>query len=176
MPVLIAAVVLLGALCLLNLLLTFGIVRKLRARGDRHFDAAVDDLVLPTGSAVPDFAAVTAAGERVTRDGLGETLFGFFSPDCGACKERLPTFVAVAAKANGRSVLAVLHGDADETREQAAALAGVAHVVVEPEDGPLGLGLAVTGYPVFGLIAADGTLTATGLDPGKLPLGRALSV
>ncbi|WP_331767261.1 hypothetical protein [Embleya sp. NBC_00896] len=172
MPFLIAAVVLVAALCLLNLLLTFGVIRKLRAQADNHPAADVGDLVLAAGSTVPEFSAVTTAGDTVSRQSLGETLFGFFSPSCGACKERLPVFVE-AARAAGRtghqSVLAVLHGDEIETREQVAALAGVAQIVIESEDGPLGQGFAVTGYPVFGLIDAAGTVTATALDPKRLP-------
>ncbi|MFF7245231.1 TlpA family protein disulfide reductase [Embleya sp. NPDC008237] len=174
MPFLIAAVVLVTVLCLLNLLLTFGVIRKLRAQGEQgehgHGAQGVDisDLVLPVGSPAPAFTVVTTTGETVSRDDLGAALFGFFSPDCRACKERLPEFVAAARKADGLRVLAVVHGDEAETREQVAALAAVAQVVVEPTDGPLGRGFAVTGYPVFGLLDADGTITASGFDPKAL--------
>ncbi|MFI6977015.1 TlpA family protein disulfide reductase [Embleya sp. NPDC050154] len=173
MPLLIAAVVLVTVLCLLNLLLTFGVVRKLRARrGQGHggHDADIADLVLPVGATVPAFAAVTTAGEAVSRDGLGAVLFGFFSPGCPACAERLPLFVKAARKAGGegRRVLAVVHGDEADTREQVAALTAVARVVVEPADGPLGRGFAVAGYPVFGLLDANGTVTASGFDPKAL--------
>ncbi|MGW9212989.1 TlpA family protein disulfide reductase [Embleya sp. NPDC055664] len=168
MPFLIAAVVVLTVLCLLNLLLTFGIVRKLRAQRDdsRPGPAA---LALPVGSTAPNFSAVTTTGETITRDGLGETLFGFFSPNCPACTERLPRFVEAARRESGREVLAVLHGDDAATRAQAAALRDVARVVVEASpDGPLGTAFAITGYPAFGLIDAHGTVTATGLDPERL--------
>ncbi|MET7303213.1 redoxin domain-containing protein [Embleya sp. NPDC005575] len=174
MPFLIVAVVLVTVLCLLNLLLTFGVIRKLRAQGEHGHgaqgDVDISDLVLPVGSTAPAFAATTTAGETVSRDGLGAALFGFFSPNCRACKERLPQFVEAAREAGdgGRRVLAVVHGDEAETREQVAALAAVAQVVVEPTDGPLGRGFAVTGYPVFGLLAADGTITASGFDPKAL--------
>ncbi|MYS85577.1 TlpA family protein disulfide reductase [Embleya scabrispora] len=173
MPFLIAAVVLVTVLCLLNLVLTFGVIRKLRAQGEHGHgaqnDVDISDLVLPVGSTAPAFTAVTTAGETVSRDGLGAALFGFFSPNCRACRERLPQFVEAARKAGGsRRVLAVVHGDEAETREQVAALAAVAQVVVEPTDGPLGRGFAVTGYPVFGLLAADGTITASGFDPKAL--------
>ncbi|MFF2427192.1 hypothetical protein [Streptomyces mirabilis] len=170
MPFLVTAVVLIAVLCLLNLLLTFGVIRKLRAQADEKADRVADGLVIPAGSAVPGFSAVTTAGERITREGLGETMLGFFSPDCRACKERLPLFVEQArttARATGRSVLAVVHGT-DEAREQVAALSEVAHVVVEPGDGPLGEAFDITGYPVFGLITVDGTLSATAFDPGRL--------
>ncbi|MFE5332024.1 TlpA family protein disulfide reductase [Embleya sp. NPDC056575] len=171
MPFLIAAVVVLTVLCLLNLLLTFGIVRKLRAQRD-HSRPGPAALVLPVGSTAPNFSAVTTTGETITREGLGETLFGFFSPNCPACTERLPRFVEAARRESGRralAVLAVLHGDDAATRAQAAALRDVARVVVEASpDGPLGTAFAITGYPAFGLIDAHGTVTATGLDPERL--------
>lgn len=172
MPFLVTAVVLIALLCLLNLLLTFGVIRKLRAQAADKADRAVDGLIIPAGSAAPAFSAVTTAGERITRERLGETMLGFFSPDCRACKERLPLFVEqarTAARETGRSVLAVVHGTEEEARDQVAALTGVAHVVVEPGDGPLGEAFDITGYPVFGLITADGTLAATTFDPARLP-------
>jgi len=172
MPFLVAAVALIAVLCLLNLLLTFGVIRKLRAQAEEKADSVAESLIIPAGSAAPAFSAVTTAGERITRESLGETMLGFFSPDCRACKERLPLFVEQArttARATGRSVLAVVHGTEEEAREQVAALSGVAHVVVEPGDGPLGEAFDVTGYPVFGLITADGTLAATAFDPARLP-------
>lgn len=121
---------------------------------------------------MPGFSAVTTAGERITREGLGEAMLGFFSPDCRACKERLPLFVEQArttVRATGRSVLTVVHGTDEEAREQVAALSEVAHVVVEPGDGPLGEAFDIAGYPVYGPITVDGTLSATAFDSGRLP-------
>lgn len=172
MPYLVTAVVLIAVLCLLNLLLTFGVIRKLRAQIQEKADRVADGLIIPAGSAVSGFSAVTTAGERISRESLGETMLGFFTPGCQACKERLPLFVDQArtvTRETGRSVLAVVHGTEEETREQVAALSEVAHVVVEPGDGPLGEVFDITGYPVFGLIAADGTLAATTFDPARLP-------
>ncbi|MFF9813222.1 peroxiredoxin family protein [Streptomyces sp. NPDC014006] len=172
MPFLAGAVVVLAVLCLLNLLLTFGVIRKRRAQAAETSDRVVVGLIVPSGSTVPSFTAVTTTGERITRDGLGETMLGFFTPDCRACKERLPRFVEQAratAALTGRSVLAVVHGTPEEAREQVAALPAVAHVVVEEGDGPLGEAFDITGHPVFGLLTADGTLAATTFDPARLP-------
>ncbi|MEU9546171.1 hypothetical protein [Streptomyces mirabilis] len=172
MPFLVTAVVLIAVLCLLNLLLTFGVIRKLRAQADEKADRVADGPIIPADSAVPGFSAVTTAGERITREGLGEAMLGFFSPDCRACKERLPLFVEQArttVRATGRSVLTVVHGTDEEAREQVAALSEVAHVVVEPGDGPLGEAFDIAGYPVYGPITVDGTLSATAFDSGRLP-------
>ncbi|WP_328759590.1 MULTISPECIES: hypothetical protein [Streptomyces] len=172
MPFLVTAVVLIAVLCPLNLLLTFGVIRKLRAQADEKADRVADGPIIPADSAVPGFSAVTTAGERITREGLGEAMLGFFSPDCRACKERLPLFVEQArttVRATGRSVLTVVHGTDEEAREQVAALSEVAHVVVEPGDGPLGEAFDIAGYPVYGPITVDGTLSATAFDSGRLP-------
>ncbi|MEU6477102.1 hypothetical protein ABZ858_09450 [Streptomyces sp. NPDC047017] len=172
MPFLVAAVALIAVLCLLNLLLTFGVIRKLRAQAQEKDAKVAEGLIIPAGSPVPAFDAVTTTGERIARDDLGETMLGFFSPGCRACEERLPLFVEQArttARATGRSVLAVVHGTEEEAVPQVAALSEVAHVVVESEDGPLGQIFDITGYPVFGLITSDGTLAATAFDPGRLP-------
>ncbi|WP_282692499.1 redoxin domain-containing protein [Streptomyces sp. CC208A] len=171
MPFLAAAVALLTILCLLNLVLTFGVIRKLRLQADQRASAAADELMLPPGSPVPDFTAVTTAGETVTRDTLGETLIGFFSPDCTACAERLPKFVELARELDGdRSVLAVVHAEKGEAAEEIAALAAVGHVVVEPQQGPMGTLFKVEGYPIFALLPGDGPVTATAFDLDRLPL------
>ena len=172
MPFLVAAVALIAALCLLNLLLTFGVIRKLRAQAGEKADQVADGLIMPAGSTVPGFSALTTAGERISRESLGETMLGFFSPGCRACEERLPLFVEQARRVTretGRSVLAVVHGTDEEAAPQVAELSEVAHVVVEPNDGPLGEVFDIRGYPVFGLISADGTLATTTFDPARLP-------
>jgi hypothetical protein len=140
MPFLVAAVALIAALCLLNLLLTFGVIRKLRAQAGEKADQVADGLIMPAGSS--------------------------------ACEERLPLFVEQARRVTretGRSVLAVVHGTDEEAAPQVAELSEVAHVVVEPNDGPLGEVFDIRGYPVFGLISADGTLATTTFDPARLP-------
>ncbi|GGT86680.1 hypothetical protein GCM10010289_03100 [Streptomyces violascens] len=98
---------LIAVLCLLNPLLTFGVIRKLRAQAERKADSVAEGLIIPAGSPAPPFSVVTTAGEPVTRESIGETMPGFFSPDCRACKERLPLFVEQArttARETGRSV------------------------------------------------------------------------
>lgn len=152
-------------------MLTFGVIRKLRLQADRRAVAAADELMLPPGSPVPDFTAVTTAGRTVTRAALGETLIGFFSPDCTACAERLPKFVQLARDLDGeRSVLAVVHAEQGEATEEIAALAAVGHVVVEPQQGPMGTLFEVEGYPVFALLPANGPVAATAFDLERLPL------
>ncbi|WP_067830078.1 TlpA family protein disulfide reductase [Actinomadura kijaniata] len=164
MPYLVAAVVLLAVLSLFNLLLTLGVVRRLRRREGET------DLILPAGAAVPEFAAVTAAGETLTRDSLSGAVVGFFSPDCGACEAQLPKFAQLAA---GHRAVAVLHGGEAETRAHRAVLGEAAEVVVEETGGPMGKAFAVSAYPTFALVGPDGTVTASSFDVDRLPLPRA---
>ncbi|MER7788550.1 TlpA disulfide reductase family protein [Streptomyces sp. NPDC097640] len=170
MPFLIAAVVVLAVLLLLNLLLTFGIIRKLRAgQADPY---AADDLMLPTGSRMPEFEAETLDGERISAETLRNALIGFVSTTCSACKDQLPHFVEVARTHQelGRTVVTFVHGDEENARELAEPLRGLGHVVIEDADeGPTEKAFRVEGYPVFGIVDATGTLTASSISAKRLP-------
>src|SRR5690349_19483902 len=91
-----AVAVLAGALCLLNLVLTLGVVRRLREHAvllAKLQPAAAPNPMLAVGEQVGSFETVTVDGHPVSRDALdGPTLLGIFSPNCSACAERLPKF------------------------------------------------------------------------------------
>ncbi|MEU8826284.1 redoxin domain-containing protein [Streptomyces sp. NPDC048636] len=172
MPFLIAAVVVLAVLCLLNLLLTFGVIRKLRAGQSDTFAGDNPGLMIPNGSAMPEFEAETIDGETISRETLRDALIGFVSPHCSACKEQLPNFVEIAGRhrALGRTVVAFIHGDTEDARKLAEPLHGIAHVVIEDADeGPTEKAFKVEGYPVFGIVDGTGTLTASNIKPKELP-------
>lgn len=118
MPILIAALAVLATLCVLNLLLTFGIVRRLRQMEDEE----LGDLTLAVGSALPDFTAVTTTGNRVSSSTVGRgAVVAFFSPDCGACRRQLPRFTEIAQRNAGRAgmdFLAVVRGNEEDTRSR----------------------------------------------------------
>lgn len=169
MPYLIVAVVLTAALGLLNLLLTFAVLRRLRAAAARERDAA--NGIIGTGRSPGEFAATDTDGRAVGRADLtGRVLVGFFSTTCSACVEELPHFVARAGEmAGGRErVLAVVHGDRPATDEMAGQLAGVARVVVEEPDGPLGRAFEVRAYPAWCHLD-DGVVRATDLGARPVP-------
>lgn len=122
MPFVVAALVLLGLLCLVNLLLTVGILRRMRAQAAAGSGPL---FALRPGSAVGEFAATTTDGEPLTTATLDGTV-AFFSADCPACHDTLPDFLAYAREQGRDRVLAVVGGDdADTVR----ALAEVARVV-----------------------------------------------
>lgn len=170
MPYLIAAVVLATALGLLNLLLTLAVLRRLRAAAARERDAASG--VIGIGRAPGDFAAADTDGRAVGRADLtGRTVVGFFSTTCGACVEELPRFVARAGETSRERVLAVVHGDRPAAEELAGRLAGVARVVVEDPDGPVGRAFEVRAYPAWCQLD-DGVVRGTDLSPA--PAGAAV--
>lgn len=154
MTYLTAAVVLVGAIAVVDLVLTVGVVRRLREHTAEltalRGPAAGADL--PAGSPVGDFTATSVTGRPVTRGTLtGSALVGFFSQGCPACAEQLPDFVAHAA-GGAVPALAVVAGDPAGVTETVQALRPVATVVVEPADGPVQRAFAVAGFPTFVLV------------------------
>jgi len=169
--------VLVGTVALLNLVLTFGVIRRLRehtgllAERDRPEGPAV---MLATGEAPDEFAATTTGGERLTRDDLGGALVGFFSPNCGPCREQAPLFVRRAAgTAGGRSrVLAVVVGDETAVAQMVAEFEPVARVVVErgvAAEGSVSQAFGVRGFPALAVLDADGAVAASGFELDRLP-------
>ncbi len=173
---LVAAVVLLSVVTGLNLLLTFGVIRRLRLhseliRAGRPGAVNDADIMLPAGAEPAPFApATTTAGEPLTRNDLRGVLVGFFSHDCAGCRRQLPEFVTlVRSLRRDRVVAVVVDGDADANRATLAALEPVARVVTEPRDGPLQRAFAVLGFPAMGVLDADGRVTGTTMAVTELP-------
>lgn len=167
MPFLMAAVVLVGAVCLLNLLLTFGVIRRLRLHTAQleklgsGGEGLVDDAMPSPGDTVGKFTATTVDGEPVSLDRLvGQTLIAFFAQGCDVCEETIPAFVDYAQSFPGgrRQVLAVVSGVAAEVTEMINDLDPVARVVVEEHTGPVTEAFAMRAFPVFCLVDSTGTV------------------
>lgn len=174
-----AAVVLVGLLCLFTLLLLLGVIRKLRdhARLLDLLAAAPPEAMHPAGTPVGEFTTATLDGEIVSRGRLREaTLVGFFSPSCGPCRENLPEFAQRARRMPGGpdQVLAVVVAHpAQAGTDFADRLTTVAHVAVEPPDGPVAGAFGVRRFPAYGLVDADGVLVASGTSLAGIPLAVA---
>ena len=149
MTALTIAVVLVGALCLLDLLLTFGVIRRLRENDASRTQG---------GSAQPG-APMAPVGTRVGDTGWeGETLVGFFAPGCSPCEQQLPGFIE-HARARDR-VVAVVHGMGGKTSELVRKLEQVADVVVEDStEGPLHNAFKVEGFPSY-CVVRDGVISS----------------
>ncbi|MFF7250700.1 hypothetical protein ACFZBU_43360 [Embleya sp. NPDC008237] len=174
MRFLVVAVILVGLLCALDLLLTLGVVKRLRRHAEL-LDARVrdaDDVRLPIaeiGSVVADFTTVSVDGrELTTRDVADDTLVAFLSPNCAPCREKLPDLVAYAAALPGEPdrVLAVVTGERAQCAAFVGELSPVARVVVEPPGGPVGRAFATSAYPATLRVrrVADGRLAVVDND------------
>ncbi|MEV6926139.1 TlpA disulfide reductase family protein [Dactylosporangium sp. NPDC051485] len=168
MPFLVAAVALVGLLCLLDLLLTVGVVRRLREHTEQlallAAGAGGGGGALPVGATVPAFEAVSTAGERIALDDPDGTVVGFFSTTCAPCEQMLPDFVDYAASLpGGRSrVVAVLVGEEGEGSVKAAALAGVSRVVTEPRPGALAAAFGTSTFPTVYVVSPDRSIVVSG--------------
>ncbi|MFG6201919.1 hypothetical protein [Nonomuraea sp. JJY05] len=77
MPYLIVAVVLVGVLCLLNLLLTVGVIRRLRKQAASAASLPPMEEGLAIGEKIPEFAATTTGGEPISDELIeGPALIG----------------------------------------------------------------------------------------------------
>ena len=176
MAILIAAVALVGVLCLLDLLLTFGVIRRLREHTDLLSGLGQSQVLgLGKGKSPGTFSAMTTAGNVVT-DAAQLRMVAFLSSSCSVCPERVPPFVAYLNDYRlGRdSVLAVIQGGPDEPVPYLDQLAEVALVCVEPEDGEVAQAFEVNGYPLFFLLDVDGVVTTSTYDPAMLPAPAAV--
>jgi hypothetical protein len=179
MPVLIGAVVIVGALCLLDLLLTFGVIRRLREHTEmlarEKPGGGVDAIGLTAGEAPTTFTATDDEGAAV-RGPSGLRVVAVFSTSCSICPKRAPAFVDyVRQHLVGRDeVLAVVVGQSAESVPYLADLADVARVCTEPAGGPIGRAFAVRGYPAFFALDPAGTVRWSGYDPATLPAPAAV--
>lgn len=163
------AVVMLSVLCLLSLLLNFGVIRRLRTLEERIAAQAVDPfdgtasgpLFLEAGGPVPAVTFTDGAGRAHTTATLAPTIYGFFGPQCSTCHERLPEFLAYAAAQSG-SVVSVVVRDGGDTEHLVRDLSPVGIVSVEDLGGPLTAAFQVSAFPVFATVDSAGVVQFTG--------------
>ncbi|MEV5599266.1 hypothetical protein [Streptomyces sp. NPDC052496] len=155
MPFVIATVALIGVLCVLDLLLTVGVIKRLREHTDLLSNGGRGRLSLGPGEQVGEFAVTTVDGERLAHDMIDtETVVAFFSPACGPCKEKLPRFVEYARTVPGGRgrVLAAVTADREDAAAAApllTALAPVARVLAGEEAEAVAEACRVQGFPVI---------------------------
>ncbi|TDC57174.1 hypothetical protein E1281_05930 [Actinomadura sp. KC345] len=172
MPAVAALAFLALAVCLLNLVLMLGVIRRLREHGELISNVSSGGrrpyAILAEGETAGPFETVATTGEPVSRGGLsGRTLVGAFTPHCSACDERLPAFVDSAKTFPGGrdQVIAVVVGTDGEAATYRERLEPVARVVIEPPmTGEIGTALALTSFPAFGVLSGSGTVVSSGLE------------
>jgi len=173
MPIVIAAIAVVGVVCLLDLLLTFGVIRRLREHTEMLTTTgspADPPAGLSAGELPGPFTAVTTDGELV--DGpAGLRLVAFFASWCTVCPGRVPPF-ADYLRAHGvsrDSVLVVSVGPDDTPPPHLAELVGLAQICVEKDEGEIAQLFKVTGFPAFCLLDVDGTVMVSDHDSSTLP-------
>lgn len=174
MAILTAAVVVVGLLCLADLLLTFGVIRRLREHTEQlaglhgsHDDAPITDLA--DGATPVPFTAETLTGDQVSGP-AGLRMVAFFSATCSACPTRVPPFLEYvrANQIDRDSILAVMiNPNGDEVSYQED-VAQVARITMESYDGEIGAAFKVRGYPTFFVLDGAGSLSEATHEPVTL--------
>ena len=173
MPVLIGAVVVVGVLCLIDLLLTFGVIRRLREHTTMlaGFQPGGDHVTALAAGGTPEAFTATDNEGAVVQGPPGLSMVAFFSASCSVCPKRVPAFVDyVREHPVGRNeVLAVVIAQDSESVPYLVELAEVARVCAEPPGGSIGRAFAVQAFPAFFVLDAAGTVLGSSYDPAALP-------
>jgi hypothetical protein len=157
-----AASVLACVLGALNLVLVMGVIKRLREMAQSTVTERPRVTIRP-GEKPEPFTAEVVDGTVIDADGLANTLVGFLTPDCPACTERLPEFLAYAQAIGGLDrTVAVLIGAPDELGDLAAQVRPVARVVMEPSFGPVATAFSIVGYPAVILLDGAGVVSHSG--------------
>jgi hypothetical protein len=183
MPYVVAALVIVGGLCTLDLVLTLAVIRRLRhhtellsAGSAQAAERPADVVMLEAGQVPADFVAETVDGERVSRQALlGDTMVGFFTAHCQPCKERAPQFIERAATlpAGRDQSLAVVIGDDTDAKELAEVLSATVRVVREQPGDAVSGAFKVHGYPALCVLDDQGVIKASGFSFDQLRSGLA---
>ncbi|MCG5221013.1 redoxin domain-containing protein [Streptosporangium sp. KLBMP 9127] len=176
MTFVIGALTFVGVLCVLNLVFTFGVVRRLREHsellsGKSQSVTAPGQAMLPVGETPSEFAVTTVDGQTVSRSEIsGTTLLGFFSPECSLCRQYAPAFAAHVAELpeKERRALAVVVGREDETRDLVESLGDVVQVVRELTGGAVSSAYDVRAFPCLGIVTDGGTVVESDLTIDRL--------
>ncbi|MFC4020188.1 TlpA disulfide reductase family protein [Micromonospora sp. GCM10011542] len=174
MTYVVAGLLLVGVIAIVNLLLTFAVIRRLRELPppSAHSDGPDFAGSVPGVGERPDpFRALDLDGSAVDSTAEPPALIGFFSTGCGACVEQLPTFVRQAAATPGGRprILAVVNGDGPQVDAFVRDLTPVSRVVVETDQGPITSAFRIEAFPAWCLLDDDGSVRDSGVGLDRLP-------
>ena len=172
MPFVVAALVLLGLVCVVNLVLTFGLIKRLREQAGTTAVAAEPSLAIGPGDVPGAFMVSTLDGEPVTPDTVAGRLVGFFASGCRPCQDALPAFAAHLGRLGDRrrTALAVVVEAGADVSHLVDPLRDLVPVVVEPPMGPMAEAFRATGFPSFYVLDTTGTVTVSGHNWDRLPV------
>ncbi|MGQ4267056.1 TlpA family protein disulfide reductase [Nocardiopsis changdeensis] len=171
MGILIAAVVLLTALTLFNLVLTLAIVRRLRATEaapGRAASRAPDLDEVPVGAPVPDFTTRSVAGTPVSAaEQRGDhAVYAFFDTGCGVCEHQLRPLVDFARRAglSPEQVVVFIADERGEAERYTSVVAEHTTVVLQAVDEVAEQVFGLRGVPAFVLADAEGTVVRSSVE------------
>lgn len=141
---------------------TFGLMlilaRRLRDVTERVnilLPVGTSTLPLP-GTPVPEFEAVSTAGERVTHDAFSEAdrIFAVLSTGCGGCREQIPALLRYGPDLVPGPIVLVA-GPQQDRAPIVAELDGAGVVIEEPDRGPVAEAFEISEFPAI-LLIRDG--------------------
>ncbi|MFI6048443.1 hypothetical protein ACIA8C_43020 [Nocardia sp. NPDC051321] len=178
MSILIAVTTILAIATAAHLVVTLGLVRRLRAHTDLLAQLADNtDRLLPTGTPIPAFTAQTVDGDVIDQTNLRHpAAVALLAVDCPHCRTNLPEFVAYIHGAGypRERVLAVVttneRTDPTARQDMLDILTPVATVVCETStDGTVTTSFDAQAFPAFYLTGANATITSGTHAVRKLP-------
>lgn len=116
---------------------------------------------LPTGQPAPSFQGTTLAGEQFDLAAYREqpVMLTFWSPDCFACRQELPTLQALSADpSNELQLITVVSHLSEAEVRQFVAEAGLTFPIIVDEPGTIAQHYDVSGIPFTYLIGPDGLI------------------
>ncbi|GAA3768741.1 TlpA disulfide reductase family protein [Micromonospora maritima] len=178
MPYVVGALVLVGAVAMLNLIFTLGVVRRLREHSQLlaqpRGGGSSNEGLFPPGERIDDFTARTVDGAVVTRDALARgVVVAFFSPNCQPCIEKVPDFVEYAAaqpEGASRVFAVVAAADDFETKDMVRQLSPVATVLAAKDGQPMLDAFKGSGFPAIYVMGDAGVVESGGHTLSHLPV------
>ena len=161
MPFLIAAVVLVGVLCLFDLLLTFAVLRRLR-----EHTAELQRLAGRPGFSSYDPGMLVGHRLPEAARASGATLVAFFDAQCDTCHDHAPKF---AVRARRYGALAVVSGDGARADELVAAVGPDAAVIRGEDAHAVADDMGIQAFPTFVLVDGEGSVVQASTELVELP-------
>jgi hypothetical protein len=164
MAALLSAVVVVGLVTALNLVLTAGMIRRIKDHEQRLSEIGTGEgeapaAQPPVGAPVPDFTVSTTTGQQITNTELGKDGYiGFFAVGCPPCEQQLPDFVRFLHGVDGTPALIVIEAPTAEAAASYLAAADGMPVVVDTGDGLVGR-FGVNRFPSMAHLS-DGVVAA----------------
>ncbi|MFF5208842.1 hypothetical protein [Streptosporangium sp. NPDC000396] len=162
MPFLIAAVVLVGILCVFDLVLTFAVLRRLREHTAELERLAGPGRLNPFSPYDPRVLVGRTLPPAGTDGGERPRLVAFFDVNCGACHERAPQFAEVARTG---TAMAVISGDPSKAGDLAEVIGDAASIVTAEQADNLVKTVGIEAFPTFLRVSPDGTIVDADTDP-----------